>query len=80
MHTTVYLLPAGQPRRAGMAAKFGQFVGQFSCVKYDTPVLKGLTDLHIADIVKCVLLRTTFLITICQYILMYLHLYIVDMK
>ena len=42
MHTTVCLLRTGQPRRAGNVAKLGQFIGQFSCVEYDTPVLKGL--------------------------------------
>ena len=30
MHATVCLLRAGQPRRAGDAAKSGQFKGQFS--------------------------------------------------
>ena len=34
MHATVCLLCAGQPRRAGYAAKSVQFKGQFSCDKY----------------------------------------------
>ena len=44
---TVCLLRAGQPRRAGAAAKSGQFVGQFSWVTGDPIVVKGLTYLHI---------------------------------
>ena len=43
MLATVCLLRAGQPRRAGDAAKSGQFVGQFSWDKYDPTVVKGLT-------------------------------------
>ena len=42
MHATVCLLRAGQPRRAGAAAKSGQFVGQFSWVTGDPIVVKGL--------------------------------------
>ena len=42
MHATVCLLRAGQPRRAGAAAKSGQFVGQFSWVTGDPIGLKGL--------------------------------------
>ena len=42
MHGTVCLLRAGQPRRAGAAAKSGQFVGQFSWVTGDPIGLKGL--------------------------------------
>ena len=42
MHATVCLLRAGQPRRAGAAAKSGQFVGQFSWVTGDPIVFKGL--------------------------------------
>ena len=42
MHGTVCLLRAGQPRRAGAAAKSGQFVGQFSWVTGDPIVVKGL--------------------------------------
>ena len=42
MHATVCLLRAGQPRRAGAAAKSGEFVGQFSWVTGDPIVLKGL--------------------------------------
>ena len=42
MHGTVCLLRAGQPRRAGAAAKSGQFVGQFSWVTGDPIVLNGL--------------------------------------
>ena len=45
MHGTVCLLRAGQPRRAGAAAKSGQFVGQFSWVTGDPIVVKGLKDL-----------------------------------
>ena len=44
MHGTVCLLRAGQPRRAGAAAKSGQFVGQFSWVTGDPIVDKGLID------------------------------------
>ena len=44
MHATVCLLCAGQPGSAGHAAKLGQFKGQFSWVKYDPIVRKGLTS------------------------------------
>ena len=36
------LLRAGQLRRAGDAAKSGQFIGQFSWVKRDPITVKGL--------------------------------------
>ena len=42
MHATVCLMCAGQSSSAGHAAKSGQFKGQFSWVKYDPTVLKGL--------------------------------------
>ena len=42
MHAAVCLLRAGQPRSAGDAAKFGQFIGQFSWVIGDPIGLKGL--------------------------------------
>ena len=43
MHATVYLLHAGQWRRASDAAKSGQFIGQFTWVTGDPIGLKGLT-------------------------------------
>ena len=43
MHATVCLPCAGQSGSAGHAAKSGQFKGQFSWVKYDPTVVKGLT-------------------------------------
>ena len=43
---TVCLLRAGQPRRAGAAAKSGQFVGQFSWVTGDPIVVKGLYTVY----------------------------------
>ena len=42
MHGTVCLLRAGQPRRAGAAAKSGRLVGQFSWGTGDPIVVKGL--------------------------------------
>ena len=42
MHATVCLLRAGQPRRAGDAAKSGQFIGQFSWVTGDPMGVKEL--------------------------------------
>ena len=42
MHATVCLLRAGQRRRAGDAAKSGQFRGQFSWVTGDPMGVKGL--------------------------------------
>ena len=57
---------AGQPRRAGNAAKSGQFIGQFSCVENDTPVLKGLKKIQNSGLTAEVLatyvfdLRTNF--------------------
>ena len=42
MHATVCLLRAGQPRRAGAAAKSGQFLGQFAWVTGEPSGLKGL--------------------------------------
>ena len=50
MHGTVCLLRADQPRRAGAAAKSGQFVGQFSWVTGDPIVLKGLKLRHSNEI------------------------------
>ena len=44
MHATVSLLRAGQPRRAGNAAKSGQFIGQFLWVKYDPVGIKVLNN------------------------------------
>ena len=46
MHATVCLLRAGQPRRAGAAAKSGHFVGQFSWVTGDPIGLKGLREVR----------------------------------
>ena len=42
MHATVYLLRAGQRRRAGDTAKSGQFIGQFTWVTGDPIGLKEL--------------------------------------
>ena len=42
MHATVRLLRVGQPRRADDAAKSGQFIDQFSWVKYGPTVLKKI--------------------------------------
>ena len=40
---SVCLLHAGQPKRAGDAAKSGEFIGEFSWVEYDPIIVKGLT-------------------------------------
>ena len=44
MHATVCLLHAGQPRRTGIAAKSGQFIGHFSWVTSDPMGVKGLNS------------------------------------
>ena len=41
MHATVCLLHAGQPKRAGDVAKSGEFIGEFSWVKYDPIAIEG---------------------------------------
>ena len=45
MHATVCLLRAGQPRRAGDAAKSGQFEGQFSWDEFVPTDIKGLLSM-----------------------------------
>ena len=42
MHAAVFLLRAGQPKRAGDAAKSGEFLGEFSWVEFDSVGVRGL--------------------------------------
>ena len=44
LHAAVCLLRAGQPKRAGDAAKLGEFLGELFWVEFDPMGERGLTD------------------------------------